>query len=274
MERGDKAMATHWGTIQQPCSKWHGIQEETEARLESGANIERKMVRAFDAYRDDSKAKFKFLHVFTRIETCEKWREVHLMLAKTKDGVYNSDALVPAATDGRPEGRKKAKVAKAMGPPGERLQASIDQCMADAKTRAIQRDEKFYERWKVMLQGIKIDLLKTNVTAKKTNTDLAFLMGGNTAAMDDEVKAWYMAECGLIMNQLREPTAPPNSTPVATATPSSAPTATPIASPSSAPTTSSTPTPSSTPTTSSTASPSSATTAEEASSTTAEEPAI
>jgi S-adenosylhomocysteine hydrolase len=43
MERGEKAMANHWATIQQACSKWHGIQEETKARLESGSNIERKV---------------------------------------------------------------------------------------------------------------------------------------------------------------------------------------------------------------------------------------
>ena len=40
MDRGDKAMANHWETIQQACNKWHGIQEEVAARPESGTNLE------------------------------------------------------------------------------------------------------------------------------------------------------------------------------------------------------------------------------------------
>jgi hypothetical protein len=43
MDRGDKAMANHWATIQQACSKWHGIQEEISNRPESGANYERQV---------------------------------------------------------------------------------------------------------------------------------------------------------------------------------------------------------------------------------------
>jgi hypothetical protein len=42
-------------------------------------------------------------------------------------------------------------------------------------------------------QGIQIALLKTTSAAKKRNTDLAFLIGGNDAAMDEETRAWYDA---------------------------------------------------------------------------------
>ena len=50
------------------------------------------MVHMFDMYRrDNNDGEFKFLHVFTRIESCEKWKEVRLALAKTKDDVYNPD---------------------------------------------------------------------------------------------------------------------------------------------------------------------------------------
>lgn len=38
-------------------------------------------------------------------------------------------------------------------------------------------------------QGVKIDVLKTNVAANKRNTSTMFLMGENTAVMDDQVKA-------------------------------------------------------------------------------------
>jgi hypothetical protein len=42
-------------------------------------------------------------------------------------------------------------------------------------------------------QGARITLLKTTSTAKKRNTDLAFLIGGNDTAMDEETRACYEA---------------------------------------------------------------------------------
>jgi hypothetical protein len=145
MDHGDKAMANHWATIQQACNKWHGIQEEVMARPESGANIERgaryvhgspaqlfavffadtysspvQMLRMFDMYRrDSSDAEFKFLHVFAWIESCEKWTEVWLALAKDKDGVYNPDVPVSGAAEGRPNGNKKAKAVRDSAPAAE-----------------------------------------------------------------------------------------------------------------------------------------------------------
>ena len=43
MNRGDKAMATHWGIIQTACNKWHGIQEEIEERPMSGHDLEQQV---------------------------------------------------------------------------------------------------------------------------------------------------------------------------------------------------------------------------------------
>jgi hypothetical protein len=42
-------------------------------------------------------------------------------------------------------------------------------------------------------------LLQTTSTAKKRNTDLAFLIGGNDAAMDEEKRAWYDAHRQAIL---------------------------------------------------------------------------
>ncbi|KAE8795055.1 putative methionyl-tRNA synthetase [Hordeum vulgare] len=89
MERGDKAMSNHWASIQLTCNKWHGIQEEVMACPESGVNVER--------LESSTDTDIKFLHMFTRIESCEKWAKVWLALAKAKDGVYNPDAPASVA---------------------------------------------------------------------------------------------------------------------------------------------------------------------------------
>ncbi|CAM0881035.1 unnamed protein product [Alopecurus aequalis] len=232
---GEKAMANHWAAIQQACNKWHSIQEEVRNRPQSGSNVEQRMVHMFDMYRrDNNYAEFKFLHVFTRIESCEKWKEVHLALAKTKDGVYNPDAPTDPASASRPEGNKKAKAAKAKAPAAERVQAAIEQCIADAKDQAIakqqmnaEREEMINARWAALMKksDIKIELLETNIASKKRVTDLAFLQAGDPATMTPQVAAWYKAECGKVLNQMpaapsaAEDDAPPSTTIVEDAQP-------------------------------------------------------
>ncbi|CAM0870831.1 unnamed protein product [Alopecurus aequalis] len=179
-EHGEKAMANHWAVIQKACNKWHSIQKEVVTRPESGANIERQMVRMFEMYRDNNEqAEFKFLNVFTRIESCEKWIECRQALAKNKEAVYNPDAPVAGAAEGRPIGNKKAKAARDMAPAAERLQSSIDQCIADTKSHAVVREEKSEARWSALMKkkDDKLPLLRTNVAAKKRKNELSFLTG-------------------------------------------------------------------------------------------------
>ncbi|KAE8775879.1 putative methionyl-tRNA synthetase [Hordeum vulgare] len=79
----------------------------------------------FNVYRQDNgDQEFKFLHVFSRIESCEKWRDVRLALAKAKE-TYNPDAPPPIMIEGRPDGNKRAKAARDTAPAVERLQSSI-----------------------------------------------------------------------------------------------------------------------------------------------------
>ncbi|XP_071674409.1 uncharacterized protein [Lolium perenne] len=184
-------MATHWGIIQTACSKWHGIQEEVEEQPMSGHDLEQKLRRALDMYMDDTGMQFKFLNVYARIEKCEKWAETRKNLSKSKTEQYNPDAPAAGSADGRPElGQKKLKELKKTGNPADRMQASIDKCWADLRTHADGRNDKFDGRWREMLanQGVRIALLKTTAAAKKRNTDLAFLMGGNTDLMDEETR--------------------------------------------------------------------------------------
>ena len=78
--------------------------------------------------------------------------------------------------------------------------------MADARTHAVVRAEKFDASWATMLknQSTRIDLLKTTTKAKKRNTDWAFLMAENPDVMDDKVKAWYTAQRDMILNEFPE----------------------------------------------------------------------
>ena len=153
----------------------------------------------FEAFRDDQGHEFKYLHVYTRIEKCPKWAWTLEQITKGK--VYQPDMSDAPAPMERPEvGNKKTKNAKAMGASAERLQSSIETCIADAKTHAVQREEKSAERWKEHFkkEDVMIELLKStaavvsSTAAKKRNTDLAFLLGANTATMDSAVLAWYL----------------------------------------------------------------------------------
>ncbi|KAE8805237.1 putative cysteine-rich receptor-like protein kinase 20 [Hordeum vulgare] len=73
-------------TIQMACNRWHGIIEEVPARPKRGANVEGQIIRTFAMYRGDNEdQQFRFLHVFSRIGSCEKWRKVWLTLDKAKE---------------------------------------------------------------------------------------------------------------------------------------------------------------------------------------------
>ena len=211
----------------------------------------------FAMFRDDNcDADFKYLHVFKRINKCEKWAAVRRTLAKAKQ-TYKPDAPTAGVADGRPDGNKGAKKAKYAESAATRVQESIEHCLADAKTRAAQREEKTEARWAALMTNIavKLDLLRTNAApklkaqdAQKRNNDLAFLMGGADMLQsgDEQLRAWYLAERGLILNQMPTTTAlTPTPTPTPPPSPSDDASTTPITEAAPTPASPRTPTPAS-----------------------------
>ena len=177
----------------------------------------------FGMYRQgNNDAEFKYLHVYKRIDKCDKWEEVRRTLEKAKE-TYKPDALTPGASDGWPDGNKGAKKGKHADAATARVQESIEHCLADAQVRAALREEKTEARWSALMStsAVKLDLLRTNVAAKKRNTDLAFLLGGADMlqSTDEAVKAWDRAHVGLILDQLPSTTTPTPTTPTPTHTP-------------------------------------------------------
>ncbi|CAM0912206.1 unnamed protein product [Alopecurus aequalis] len=241
----DECLAKAWKTVSiDPITGANQNGDNYWKRIRDGAHVRH-------VPRENNDLDFKFLHVFTKIESCEKWTEVRLPLVKTKDDVYDPDAPAPAASAGRPEGHKQAKATKARALAVERVQAAIEQCIADANTHtlakekmAIAREEKSDARWSELMKksDMKLELLKRNVAAKKRNTDLAFLQAGNPTTMTPQVAAWWKAECDLILNHMSatraeepEKLAPtsPSMRSAAEEPPASAPTAPPSTTPSS-----------------------------------------
>ena len=134
----------------------------------------------FGLYRQgNNDVEFKYLHVFKRIEKCDKWADVRRTLAKAKE-TYKPDAPTPGVGDGRPEGNKGAKKGKHADSATTRVQESIEHCLADTQPRAALREEKTEPRWSALMMksAVKLNLFRTNVAAKKRNTDLAFLLSG------------------------------------------------------------------------------------------------
>jgi hypothetical protein len=88
------------------------------------------------AYREDNDAaEFKFIHVFTRFETCDKWTEVRTALAKANTPFDPNVEPTPAVVC-RPVGNKKSKAMRDAAPAIEKLHSSILVCIADAAAHA------------------------------------------------------------------------------------------------------------------------------------------
>jgi hypothetical protein len=88
----------------------------------------------------------------------------------------------------------------------ERLQSSIEKCIAGVAMNYVAREVKFDAQWDKMFekQEVKIEFLKNNVAAIKRKEDLA-LLTADTSSMCAEVKAWHKAHCDIILAEMRPP---------------------------------------------------------------------
>lgn len=235
-DRNDSAMSHRWHIIQQACNKWHGVVEEVRRVHVSGTNFEDQMRAMISAYREDNDdVEFKFIHVFARIETCEKWVETRRALSKA--GKFDPDAVPALASDGRPLGNKRAKAMRDAAPGIEKLHSSIMACMADAASHAAERAEQAAKmeqvaavRWASVIEGqdSKLELIRANVAAKKRREDLSILMV-DTTGMDADVRAWWEAQRIAIRYEVRGP--PASSSAAAASTPPPAASTTPAPAP-------------------------------------------
>ena len=95
-----------------------------------------QLLRMFAMYRQGKNdQEFKYLHVYKRIDKCEKWTEVRRTLDKAKE-TYKPDEPTLNVGEGRPEGNKGAKKGKHADSATARVQESIEHCLADAHARA------------------------------------------------------------------------------------------------------------------------------------------
>jgi hypothetical protein len=108
-------------------------------------------------------------------------------------------------------------------PAMERLQSSIDKCIAGVamnnaarEGKEVARKVKFDARWAMMFekQEMKIGLLKTNVAAIKRKEDLA-LLTADTSSICAKVKACHKAQCDIILVEMKPPPASSTTTPSA-----------------------------------------------------------
>jgi hypothetical protein len=103
------------------------------------------MLKMFKTYHEDNDdVEFKFIHVFKRIKKCDKWALVRASLGKGKDTAFDPMAALPVAGKACPEmGNKKAKLARDEARAMEKLQSTIDKCLAGVVTNNAAREEKY-----------------------------------------------------------------------------------------------------------------------------------
>ncbi|KAK1631671.1 hypothetical protein QYE76_005986 [Lolium multiflorum] len=108
-DRNVSAMSHRWHMIQHACNKWHVVVEEVLRVHISGTNFAdqtRAMITAYGEDNDD--IEFKFVHVFVRLETCDKWKEVQTALAKA-NALFDPKAVPTPLLLAGPSGTRKPR---------------------------------------------------------------------------------------------------------------------------------------------------------------------
>lgn len=123
-------------------------------------------MRTYEA-RHDGKP-FAFMHCYTKLKRCPKWRQARVRLATKPDGTVDLDAPMNTSA-GRPIGTKRAKNALSDAAASEKAAASIEKYIAGVSTTMATRAEKSEERWKTIFQkqDEKIVIDKEKVAVEK-----------------------------------------------------------------------------------------------------------
>ena len=96
-------------------------------------------MRTYEA-RHDGKP-FAFMHCYTKLKRCPKWRQARVRLATKPDGTVDLDAPMNTSA-GRPIGTKRAKNALSDAAALEKAAASIEKYIAGVSTTMATRAEK------------------------------------------------------------------------------------------------------------------------------------
>ena len=119
---------------------------------------------------------FAFMHCYTKLKRCPKWRQARLRLGTNADGT--DDLAAPLATSaGRPIGNKRAKAALGAAACADKTAASIDKYIAGVSTSMATRAEKSEKRWKTIFQkqDEKVMIDKEITAVKKRKEDMKIL---------------------------------------------------------------------------------------------------
>ena len=111
---------------------------------------------------------FAFMHCYTKLKRCPKWRQARVRLATKPDGTVDLDAPMNTSA-GRPIGTNRAKNALSDAAASEKAAASIEKYIAGVSTTMAMRAEKSEERWKTIFekQDEKIVIDKEKVAVEK-----------------------------------------------------------------------------------------------------------
>jgi hypothetical protein len=96
-------------------------------------------MKADDMFKRLNKHKpFTLKHCFSKLQACEKWKAVRMLLNTEKNGPSKG----PTASEGRPIANKKKKAIVTVVAHSKRVQSMVKKCFTEVKSGKAAREEK------------------------------------------------------------------------------------------------------------------------------------